>query len=50
MTMSPLPANKRKRRFAKIDTEYVEDEDEVEGDSEEESAETEAVAESSHAD
>ena len=35
MTMSPLAANKRKRRFAKIDTEYVEDsgdEDEEDGD------------------
>jgi translation initiation factor IF-3 len=28
MTMSPLPAAKRKRKFAKIDEEYVEDEDE----------------------
>jgi len=28
MTMSPLPAAKRKRRFARIDTEYVEDSDE----------------------
>ncbi len=27
MTMSPLAANKRKRRFAKIDTAYVEDSD-----------------------
>ena len=36
MTMSPLPAAKRKRRFAKIEEEYVEDddldEDEEEGD------------------
>jgi translation initiation factor IF-3 len=34
MTMSPLPAAKRKRKFAKIEEEYVEDEDndEEEGD------------------
>ena len=40
MTLSPLPAAKRKRRFAKIEEEYVEDdddhdEDEEEGDEEE---------------
>jgi translation initiation factor IF-3 len=28
MTMSPLPPAKRKRKFAKIEEEYVEDEDE----------------------
>lgn len=40
MTMSPLPPNKRKRRFAKIDTEYVEDSDDEEEDGDEaESAE-----------
>ena len=27
MTMSPLPAAKRKRKFAKIEEEYVEDDD-----------------------
>jgi translation initiation factor IF-3 len=42
MTMSPLPPNKRKRRFAKIDTEYVEDSDDEEEDGDEaESAEIE---------
>ena len=42
MTMSPLPSNKRKRRFAKIDTEYVEDSDDEEEDGDEaESAEIE---------
>ena len=41
MTMSPLPSSKRKRRFAKIDTEYVEDEDE--GDEDEEGAEVSEV-------
>lgn len=39
MTMSPLPSNKRKRRFAKIDTEYVEDSDDEEDGDEAESAE-----------
>jgi translation initiation factor IF-3 len=42
MTMSPLPAAKRKRKFAKIEEEYVEDDDsddEDEGD--EESSKTE---------
>ena len=47
MTMSPLPAAKRKRRFAKIDTEYVEDEDvpDEEGDEAEESVAAEAKEE-----
>ena len=55
MTMSPLPAAKRKRKFAKIETEYVEDSDEEEGD-EEGAEETsvretkEATVESNHAD
>ncbi len=35
MTMSPLPANKRKRKFAKIDTEYVEDDDHDDEDEDE---------------
>jgi translation initiation factor IF-3 len=34
MTMSPLPAAKRKRKFAKIEEEYVEDEDEDHDDEE----------------
>jgi translation initiation factor IF-3 len=34
MTMSPLPPAKRKRKFAKIEEEYVEDEDEDHDDEE----------------
>jgi translation initiation factor IF-3 len=34
MTMSPLPAAKRKRKFAKIEEEYVEDEEEDHDDEE----------------
>jgi translation initiation factor IF-3 len=34
MTMSPLPAAKRKRKFAKIEEEYVEDVDSDEDDDE----------------
>lgn len=41
MTLSPLPAAKRKRRFAKIDEEYVEDEDDHDDD-EDESEESDA--------
>lgn len=50
MTMSPLPAAKRKRRFAKIEGEYVEDSDEEDDDGEEEEEVTEtetATSESS---
>jgi len=41
MTLSPLPAAKRKRRFAKIDEEYVEDDDDHDED-EDESEESDA--------
>jgi len=34
MTLSPLPANKRKRRFTAPDEDYVEDEDDADDDSE----------------
>ncbi|MFZ4386912.1 MAG: hypothetical protein ACOYOI_01955, partial [Chthoniobacterales bacterium] len=42
MTMSPLPASKRKRRFAKIEGDYVEDvdSDEEDDDAEEETSVT----------
>ncbi len=54
MTMSPLPANKRKRRFAKIETEYVEDDDDDSDHDEEEglpvTSKPEAVNASDHAD
>jgi len=53
MTMSPLPANKRKRRFAKIETEYVEDDDDDSDHDDEElpvSSKPEAVNASDHAD
>jgi len=40
MTMSPLPAAKRKRKYAKIEEEYVED-----VDSDEDEEETEETAE-----
>lgn len=54
MTMSPLPAAKRKRKFAKIDEEYVEDVDSDDEDDDaaddgaeaNESTATETVAES----
>lgn len=52
MTMSPLPAAKRKRRFAKIEGDYIEDVDSDDEDAEDEeseageSAATETVAES----
>ena len=55
MTMSPLPANKRKRRFAKIETEYVEDSDDDEEDEEGDESEsdleppkTDSVTKNSH--
>jgi translation initiation factor IF-3 len=41
MTMSPLPAAKRKRKFAKIEEEYVEDDDSDEEDEDEEGSKTE---------
>jgi translation initiation factor IF-3 len=41
MTMSPLPAAKRKRKFAKIEEEYVEDDDSDEEDGDEEGSKTE---------
>lgn len=41
MTLSPLPTAKRKRRFAKIDEEYIEDEDDHDED-EDESGESNA--------
>ena len=52
MTMSPLPANKRKRRYAKIDTEYVEDsdDDEDEDGDEIEAVENSALSEEKHED
>ena len=53
MTMGPLPANKRKRRFAKIETEYVEDDDDDSDHDDEElpvSSKPEAVNASDHAD
>lgn len=52
MTMSPLPAAKRKRRFAKIEGDYVEDVDSDDEDEEDEGSEanentaTETIAES----
>lgn len=53
MTMSPLPANKRKRRFAKIETEYVEDSDDDEGEEDEvetlETSESKPATENHHA-
>jgi translation initiation factor IF-3 len=53
MTMSPLPANKRKRRFAKIETEYVDDDDDDAEHEEEhastESSESESANEADHA-
>ena len=53
MTMSPLPANKRKRRFARIDSEYVEDSDDDEGEEDEIDGElqppkTESIIKNSH--
>ena len=45
MTMSPLPPAKRKRRFAKIEGDYVEDSDEDEdADESEENGSDETVA------
>jgi translation initiation factor IF-3 len=51
MTMSPLPAAKRKRKFAKIEEEYVEDDDsdEDEDDSENEGDEPVTSEETGHA-
>jgi len=51
MTMSPLPAAKRKRKFAKIEEEYVEDDDsdEDEDDSENEGDEPVTSGENGHA-
>ena len=40
MTMSPLPAAKRKRRYAKIEGDYVEDVDSDEEDAEDDDAES----------
>lgn len=49
MTMNPLPANKRKRRFAKIDEEYIEDSHEEDDDSEDEGEQPVTVKETEHA-
>ena len=46
MTLSPLPSAKRKRRFAKIEEEYVEDDDDHDED---ESGESESSEETSAA-
>jgi translation initiation factor IF-3 len=47
MTLSPLPAAKRKRRFAKIEEEYVEDVDDHDDEDEDDEEATDASAETS---
>jgi hypothetical protein len=45
MTLSPLPAAKRKRRFAKIEEEYVEDVDDHDDEDEDEGEEPKSADE-----
>jgi translation initiation factor IF-3 len=47
MTLSPLPAAKRRRRFAKIEEEYVEDVDDHDDEDEDDEEATNASAETS---